>query len=643
MIVDNKLVATNTLPKLLKFDYERYREGRIALRQKDFGIWQSYTWKDYYENVKYFALALMSLGFQNGDKATIIGDNDVHWIFAELGTMAAGGIAVGAYQDALPTEIKYVIEQSDSSFVIADNQEQVDKLLQIAEELPQLKKIIYWDPKGLRTYNVPSLMFYDDVIELGKEYERSHPRLFEDKIENQDENDIAFFCYTSGTTGVPKASMLSHRNLIVPMRGQNAIVPGFENDVYFSVNPLAWILDLPMFVIRALLTGAIVSFPESPETTPENLREIGPRIAWMAPRLLEAMTREVQVKVRDSTALKRAIYNLFLPIGYHIVDLKVRGERINIFWRMLSNLAYWVLFRPVRDRLGFRRTEWLFTGGASLGTDFARFFRALGIALRSGYGAAEMGASWTLQFPGEEDVEGAGRPSLDMEIRIGSNGEILVRAPGVMKGYYKNPKATEEKIIDCWIHSGDAGFFTEDGKLIIIDRVADLMTLKSGGRFSPTYIENKLKFCPYIKDAVILGDGESYVAAMISVDYGLTGKSLEAQGVPYTTYTDLSQKPEVYELISDYIIQINRRLPPDHRIKRMALMHKELDADDAELTRTRKLRRGYVGKFYDGFIESIYSGSCEYTAEAEVRYRGVGGRSTKIMTTVKIVDLEEKQ
>ncbi|MBM3118788.1 MAG: long-chain fatty acid--CoA ligase [Chloroflexi bacterium] len=629
-----------TISKLFKETCEKYGDKKVALRYKNLGIWQSYTWKDWWEQSKYFALGLMSMGFKSGDRITIIGDNEPEWYFAQFAAICCGGIPTGAYQDSLPKEIQYVITQSGSAFVVVEDQEQVDKVLDIKDEIPAVKKVIYWDPKGLRFYNDPILMRFDEVVELGREYDRQHPGQFEQIIEKSDPEDAAMLTYSSGTTGLPKGIVHCSRSVLAASRCWDLPAPTGEKDEFVSFFPLAYGAEF-LYVIPAFIKGgATVNFPEEMETIQVDVREIGPTKSSSAPRLLENEVSFVQVKIADASLFKRLAYRLFMPVGYRIARMKLRNQKVNLFWRAIYALGYLLLFRPLRDWLAYSGNRALLIGGASMASEVFEFFVALGIDARMMYGMIE--CTPTAMHMGDDiDPETSGVPTPDSELRISDDGEIISRGPQKMLGYFNNPEATSKLIDEAgWVHTGDAGFITERGHLVCIDRLADLGTLADGAGFSPSYIENKLKFSPYIRDAVITGDDMDYVGALVSVDFPNLGKWAETRRIPYTTFVDLSQKLEVYELIKKDIMGINKRLPEKQRIRRFALLHKELDADDAELTRTRKLRRKEVSQRYHDMIEALYSDKMEYTAEAKVTYRD--GRTATITTKVRIATVEDE-
>jgi len=630
----------DTIPKLFKATCDKYGERKIAIRHKKFGIWQPYTWKYFWEQSKYFSLGLMSLGYEKGDRLTIVGDNEPEWYYAMFAAICRGGIPTGAYQDSLAEEIKFVINQSGSMFIVVEDQEQVDKMLDIREQIPQVKRIIFWDTKGLRFYDDPLLINFVDVVEMGKAYEKTHPDLFEKLIEESSPEDPVYLTYSSGTTGVPKGILHCSRSAMASSEAWDLPDPSGEKDDFFSAFPLAYGAEFIYMIPAFLKGGSTVNFPEEPETIEQNMREIGPSKGGAVPRVLENFVSFVQVKISDATFLKRLTYNSLMPIGYRVAKMKLNNQKVNPFWKAMYGIAYFFVFRPIRDWIGYTGLRVLMIGGASMAAEVFDFFVAMGIDSRMIYGMIEC-APTAVHQKGDIDYETSGVPSPGCDIRISDNGEILTRGPMRMLCYYNNPEATAKLIDDqSWVHTSDAGFLTDKGHVVCIDRLADLITLKDGTGFSPSYIENKLKFSPFIRDAIITGDDKDFVGALISIDFPNLGKWAETHRIAYTTFVDLSQKKEVYSLIKKDILNINRKLPDRQRIIKFALLHKELDADDAELTRTRKLRRKEVSKRYVDMIEALYSGSREYIAEAKVKYRD--GKVATITTAVQLASVEDK-
>lgn len=607
----------------------------MAMRVKDRGIWQEYTWEDYYLKVKYFCLGLVSLGLEKGDKVSILGENKPEWFWAELAVQSARGAAVGIFTDCLPEEVKYYTEHSDSTFAVAHDQEQVDKFLEIKNDVPKLKKVIYWDPKGLWTYTDPILLSFDEVIALGKDYEKKHPRLFDEMVDQGSGDDIAAFCYTSGTTGLPKGGMLSQRWLVESVREWGKLDGWFgKNYEYLSFIPPAWITEQGIGIAGSVLASMVVNFPEEPETVQENIREIGPHILFFGARLWENLNRMVQARMIDSTFLRRLIYRITLPIGLKVADMKAGQKKIGLTWRFIYLLVYQALFRQLRDRLGLSNLDVVYSAGGAISPDIIKYFKALGIDVRLFYGSTEQGV---MSMPREGDIrpETSGPPVPWVEVKLSDEGEILIKNRYPYSGYYKNPEATAEKVKDGWFYTGDFGHLNEDDHLIVIDRMEDLKELASGKKFSPQYSEVRLRFSPYIKDALVIGGPDKgYVTVLINIDLDNVGRFAEANHIAYTTFTDLSQKVEVIDLIKKEINKVNQTLPEWTRIKKFVNLHKEFDADEDELTRTRKLRRTFVEDRYKDLIDALYGEKDIYRVEASVTYRD--GRKGTIETSITV-------
>ena len=630
---------SQSLPSLLVRNARRFGNARVALREKEFGIWQSVTWQQYLEHVRDFSLGLISLGLKPGDTLGIIGGNRPEWIYAELAAQSAGGVPIGIFQDSILTEAAYIIDHSEATMIVAEDQEQVDKILDLKEKLPRVKKIIYADPKGLWDYEDEALIDYYEVERIGREIHQKEPDLFEKNVRAIKPDDLAVICYTSGTTGNPKGSLLTYRNIISMVASLNEVDPKQPDDQFVSFIPLPWIVEQTMSVFSALYSGYTVNFPEESETSLADLYEIAPSLVVAGPSMWEGLSRQVMVKHLDASFFKKLIYDLCLPIGYRWADFKFDKEKPPFLWKIIYWLAYTAMFRALRDRLGFSRVRSAMTGGAALGPDVFRFFHALGINLKQIYGQTEVAGYSTIHRDGDINFDSVGIPVPIASISIFEPdkegvGQVISSGPGLFQGYLKNDEATQETIIDGWLHSGDAGYFTPDGHLVIIDRVKDLMHLKGGARFSPMFIENKLKFCPYIVEAVVLGHEQEHVTTMICIDFRHAGKWAEDHRISYTTYSDLAAKPEVYDLIEREVVRVNTTLPEKARIEKFLLLYKELDPDDEELTRTKKIRRGFINEKYKKEISGLYSDAEELPIETVIRYQD--GKTATLRTNLII-------
>jgi len=627
----------DTIPKLILRNYKKWGQ-RSAMCMKNFGVWQRYSWSEYYEKVKYFSLGLISLGLEPGDVVCIIGDNEPEWFWGEFATQAAGGIVTGIFVDSIPSEVKYIAEHSGAKFAIVNDQEQTDKFLEIMDELPSLKKVIYWDPKGLRNYDDPILTSFTEVIKLGREYEQTHPGLFEQDVEKGKGSNIAFIYYTSGTTGLPKGAMLTHQALINTAQAFVDRYPLNEADDLISNFPAAWVGDSFFATIPHLLSGARLNFPEEPETVAEDTREVGPNFVIYGPRQWESLVSEIQVKMFDAHPVKRFFYHLFLPVGYKISDIYFQGKKPNLFWRVLYRIAYLFLFRALKDQLGLNKVRFAVTGSSVLSLDTFRLIHAIGIELRQNYGSTEAGLI-SSHGKGEIKFESVGRPAIGTEVRITDEGELLVRNNSLFNGYHKDSTKTTETLVDGWCHTGDAVNIDESGHLLFIDRLEHMGQLSSGIKYAPQYVEGRLRFSPYIKDAMVIGGKDKdFVSAILNMDFAMVGKWAERNRIPYTTFVDLSQKEEVANLVQKDLVRVNSYLPEAARVKRFVLLHKEFDADEAELTRTRKLRREFMEERYKDLISAIYSNGEEINVKAPVTYRD--GRKGVVTTGIKVRNID---
>lgn len=623
----------DTIPKLIYYNYDLYADD-TAMCMKKFGVWQKYSWRNYYETVKHFSLGMISLGLERGDVACIIGDNEPEWFWGEFAVQAAGGITTGVFVDSIPSEVKYIAGHSGCKFAIVNDQEQTDKFLEIKSDLPDLQKVIFWDPKGLKNYDDPLLISFNEVIKLGKEYEKENPGLFEENVNQGNGDDVAFIYYTSGTTGLPKGARMAHRALINTAKGFVARYPISAKDNLISNFPAAWVGDSYFATIPHLLTGAVLNFPEEPETIADDTRETGPNFVIYGPRQWESLVSDIQVKMIDAHPIKRFFYDLFLPIGHKYADYRFKNKSPNIFWRFLNIPAYYLLFRPLKDKLGLSNVRFAVTGSSVLSLDTFRLIHAIGIELRQNYASTEAGLI-SSHGKGEIDFESVGRPAVDTEVRITNEGELLVRSDSMFTDYHNNPQKTADVLIDGWCHTGDAVNINDKGHLIFMDRIDHMGELSSGIRYAPQYIEGRLRFSPYIKDAMVIGGKDrDYVSAIINIDFTMVGKWAEKNHIPYTTFVDLSQKDEIANLVQKDLQRVNSYLPEASHVRKFVLMHKEFDADESELTRTRKLRREFMETRYMELIAAVYKNENEIQISAPVTYRD--GRKGTVSTSIKI-------
>jgi long-chain acyl-CoA synthetase len=627
-----------TLPQLLGDRAAEPDGGRVALRYKDRGIWQEFTWQDYQAHARAFGLGLVSLGLRPGDKVAILSVNRPEWLYAELGTLAVGGIAVGVYQDAIAREIGYVVDHADATYIVAEDQEQLDKVFEVRSQLPKVRWIITIDPKGMHRVRDPGVMRFPAVEALGRQWDAAHPGQFDGVLAATKPEDVANIVYTSGTTAVPKGAMLTHRNVINMAVTFAEVDPVLPEDQLFSYLPLPWIGEMAMAIGMALTFGLTVNFPEETETTHADGREIGPNVIFGPPRLWEALTSQVQVKIMDTTPLKRAAYRLAMTWGYRAADKSLSRRPLTMADRVLNTLGHLLVFRAVLDDMAMLRVRHAYTGGAALGPDTFRFLRALGLNIKQLYGQTEIAGFSCVHRDDDVRYETVGRPVPGVDLQISPEGEILERSDSVFLGYYKDPAATQRALEAGWLHTGDAGHFTDDGHLIVIDRMSDVMRLADGPSFSPQFIENKLKFSPYIREAVVVGHGRPYITALLNIDMPVVGKWAEDRQIPYTTFTDLSQKTEVYRLLAAEVQKANQTLPQAAAVRRFVLLYKELDADDGELTRTRKVRRRTIAERYADLIDAMYAeGRVEVAVRATITYQD--GTTAVVETAVRVAEV----
>ena len=627
-----------TLPGLLA-DHAARRPGDIALREKEFGIWQEITWADYLARVRGFSLGLTELGVEEGDRVAIIGDNRPEWVIAELASQTAGILPLGLYQDAIADELAGILEAAEARVIVAEDQEQVDKVLEVRDRLPGLEHVVYYDRRGMYGYEAPGLMSFEEVETLGDGLHERSPGEFDRRLAAVRPDDVALLCTTSGTTSVPKLAMLSHENLLTMASQLESVDAMHADDDFVSFLPLAWIGEQMVAVASGLLAGFTVNFPEETATARQDTREIGPAFLMSPPRIWENMVSDVQVMAEDTTPLKRWIYRWAMKQGAARAEARFRGQRVGFAGSVGHRFADWMVFGPVRDQLGLARVRRAYTGGAALGPDVFRFYHAIGVNLKQLYGQTEVSGISVVHRDDDIRFQTVGVPLPRTEIRISEEGEILCRSPAVFQGYFKNPAATAEALEDGWLHSGDAGYFDDHGHLVVIDRVADVMKLADGSSFSPQFVENKLKFSPYVGEAVVFGgSGAPFVTAMIAIDMENAGQWAERRRIPYTTFTDLARRTEVYDLLRQHVAEVNGDLPPAARIHRFLLLYKELHADDAELTRTRKVRRRHIAGRFREIIDALQGDHDSVAVASEITYQD--GRTAAVEHELRIETMD---
>jgi long-chain acyl-CoA synthetase len=628
----------STLPQLLRRHAERTPD-RAAMREKDRGIWQPYTWQRYWDETRDFAQGLAAAGFAAGDKLAVIGENRPRLYFAQLAAMSLGGVAVPAYQDAIASELAYVLDHAEVSVIVAEDQEQVDKILSLKDSLPHLKRLVYDDPRGLQNYGEPLLQSFAAVQAAGRAFGAVHGGYVEAAVAAGAADDLALFSYTSGTTSRPKGAMLSHANLLIPGESFAALEALRASDEHISYLPMAWVGNSLFSLALHMLVGFTINFPEKPETLQRDTRELGPTIALAPPRLWENALARILVMAADASPLKRRVFDFFRGVAERAEGCTAAGRPMSAALRLLRACGEFLVYAPVRDQLGLARARVAYTGGAALGADTFRFFRAIGINLKQVYGATELSGLCAVQPDGEADPDTVGRMIPGAELRVDDTGEVLVRCGGVFGGYYKQPETTREALTDDgWLKTGDAGFVDPRGHLVIVDRARDVGKLADGTALAPQFLENKLKFSPYIGEAVVFGDARPYVSAIVAIDAATVGNWADRCRLAYTSFQDLCARPEVRELVRAEIERCNTALPAAIRVRRFVVLNKEFDADDDEITRTRKVRRRFIAEKYAAIVEAFYGGASHVEVSAAITYED--GRKAVLRSTIAIGDLE---
>jgi len=628
-----------TLPQLLAKQARELGSERTAIREKNFGIWQTYNWNDYLQYTKRVALGLTALGLKRDENIGIITNNHPEWLFTELGAQALGAVTMNLFTSSVAKELAFGLGRIQAAFVIAEDQEQVDKLLEVREELHFVKKVVYIDPTGMRTYtNDPWLMSFKELLDLGADLDRKNPSLFADELNKGKPDEVALMIMTSGTTGLPKLAMITHENFTEMARKWLETAPIGIGDNWISITPPAWIVDQMWGMGITLSGGMVMDFPETLETAVEDFREIGPTVIVTASRFWEDLASKIRVKISDAGFIKRFLFKMCMRIGGSVVDRESEKKPVPPYLKSLYWIASRIMFRPLMDRVGCLQFRGAYTGGHPISPDVIRFFRANGLNLKQCYGLTETGGIFQVQPDDEVKLETVGVPLPRTEVKIGEDQEVLVLSKSNFAGYYQDEEETAKVLSDGWLHTGDAGYVDEDGHLLIIGRKEEIMRTGDGEAFSPDFIETRLKFSPYIKETVIFGEGQPYISAFINIDFGNVGNWAEERKIPYTTYIDLSQQPEVENLISEEVQLVNAQLPEPMKMRKIILLYKLLDADDEELTRTGKVRRKFVFEQYKDLITAMYSDKRQLDVTGQVKYRD--GHIGTIETTVNILSLE---
>ena len=635
--------AFDTFPKLLALNARRFA-GRHAAREKEYGIWQSWTWRELKAEIEGLACGLAALGFRRGDKLAIIGRNRPRLYGSMCAAQALGGVPVPMYQDSVAKELQFVADHAEARFAIAEDQEQVDKLLEIKDRCPSLEVIVYDDPRGMRHYDRPFLHSYASVHERGDTFAQANPGYYEDEVSKGTGADIAIILYTSGTTGNPKGVMLTHDNVLVTARNSAEFDKLSADDEVLAYLPMAWVGDNIFSFGQSYVTGFCVNCPESTATVMQDLKEIGPTYYFAPPAIFENLLTTVSIRIEDASFIKQKMYHYFMDLAKRVGGGILEGQAVPLPDRFMYWLGNLLVYGPLKNTLGFSRIRLAYTAGEAIGGEIFDFYRSLGINVKQLYGQTEASVFVTMQSDDEVRPDTVGRPAPQVELRIADNGEVLYRGPGVFQSYYKNEEATREtKTEDGWVHTGDAGLLDQDGHLRIIDRASDVGKLNDGAMFAPKYLENKLKFFPQIAEAVTFGHERDYAAAFINIDLDAVSNWAERNNISYASYQELAAHTRVYALVKDCIAQVNANLANDSQlsssqIRRFLVLHKELDADDGELTRTRKVRRRIVAERYAPLIHALYSGADSCHIDTEVVFED--GRRGQISADLRIEDVE---
>jgi long-chain acyl-CoA synthetase len=632
-------LASATFPALL-LGHAQARGARPAMREKDLGIWQTYTWSEVAWRVRLAAHGLAALGIGRGMHVAVIGENRPRLYMAMMAAQALGAIPVPLYQDAVAQEMAYVLQDAEIRVAVVEDQEQVDKMLEVRDQCPALTHVVYDDPRGLRNYDDAMLCSYDRLEERGTEHEAAHPGYFDESVASVRPDDTAAMFYTSGTTGRPKGVVLTHHALIDRAQAVADMERLTDREDVLAYLPPAWIGQNMFSYTQMLVSGFTVNHPESPDTVAIDMRDIGPTYYFAPPRVLEGLLTQVTIRMEDAGWTKRTLYAACMRLAQRVGARILDGQPVGAWDRLRYALGNVLIYGPLRNALGMSRVRVAYTAGEAIGPDLFVFYRSIGINLKQLYGSTETSVFVCVQPDGHVRDDTVGPPVAGVEIRVSDSGEVLVKSPGLFKEYYRNPQATAEaRDAEGWFHTGDAGYLDSDGQLKIIDRAKDVGRLADGSLFAPKYIENKLKFFPYIKEAVAFGAGKDEVCAFINIDLEAVGNWAERRGLPYAGYTDLAGKRAVYDLIRGCVEQVNADLATDPKLSasqvaRFLILHKELDPDDDELTRTRKVRRAFIAQKYAVLVDALYAGRTSQFIETEVKYED--GRTGKISADLGI-------
>jgi long-chain acyl-CoA synthetase len=598
-------MTLETVPSILRKTAEKYGD-RVAMRKKEYGLWHDISWNEVLDRARHVASALISMGLKKGECVSIIGDNCPEWVIIDLGVQCAGGVAVGVYSTNAWPQVEYVISDSESKFFFVENEEQLDKWLNFRDNAPGLQKVIVWDLEGLRHFEDPMVMTFDDILEMGRQVMEKDPDLVEKRMDEVAPEDLSVLIYTSGTTGPPKGAMLTHRNVMWMGKTISKDNPVYDTDEVMSFLPLCHIFERLFSVFAQITHGYTVNFIESLDTVTDNMTEISPTVGYAVPRIWEKYLSAVYIKMSDATWFKKIVFGIALKIGKTRATLRMNFKPVPVYLEALYHLAHFTVFRKLKERLGFDRLRVAYSGAAPISPDVLHFFQSIGVNLIEGYGQTEGTGVTCVSRVGKVKFGTVGPPITGTEVKIAEDGEILVKSPSVFKGYYRNPESTAETLKDGWLYSGDVGEIDEDGYLRITDRKKDIIVTAGGKNITPQYIENKLKFSPYINDAVVIGDRRKFLSSLIMIDEDNVVKYAQDNKIQFSTYKDLTQSPEIIKLIQKEVDQVNETLARVEQVKKFTILPKKLYEEDGEVTPTMKVKRKYVNEAFGDLIEAMY-------------------------------------
>jgi long-chain acyl-CoA synthetase len=596
---------TDTIPALFHARVKQWKD-RIAMRRKVYGIWRDITWAEYGEKAKYAALGLIALGMERGDRVAVISENNPEWLYSDMGIMAGGGVTVGIYTTDSSKQVKYVMEHSEARFYIAEDEEQLDKILEVRDELPKLQQIVVMDMEGLRHFSDPMVMSFEELLETGKELDKTEPALFEERLKLAQPQDLGVLIYTSGTTGPPKGVMITHANMYGVLRAHFTANPPEPDDEMLSFLPLCHVAERVLSILGPLWAGYTISFAEDMATVPQNIREVSPTIFFAVPRIWEKFYSGLILRMKDSTRLEKLAFKGAMAVGGKVSDYRLNMREPPFMWKALFTIVDWTVLKNLKKFIGLDRARYCLSGAAPIAPDLLKFYHSLGVDMREVYGQTESTGPASIHYRGDTKFGTVGKPLPGIQFHIAGNGEILIKGPTVFMGYLNEPEKTSETISDGWLHTGDVGKIDEDGHIVITDRIKDIIITAGGKNITPSEIENQLKFSPFINDAVVIGDGRKFLTALIMIDDENVTDYAQENRVPFTTYASLTKAPEITKLIQQEVEEVNKKFARVETIKKFRLIDVKLTEDDDEITPTMKLKRKSIESKFKEVIASMY-------------------------------------